>query len=240
MREASIAEWLVARLTHRERAEAIVGDLIEMRAEKGSAWFWLSISRIIFSLGWRSPVALAGAFWFMGQCFKYFTLLYYAFAFRHRVLPGSNRAITFAFAIDALIAFVAPYAAVRFGPKDLFTRVSLTFGVVITALLLFWWIPGVAIGGTAATLGIFAGGILSNRWRRALLAFLASLLGGVMAALLIMLSEYFWQVHAYGDTKVWTISWVPECLLAVLVIAIGLICSSVRKHVQLETADVYS
>jgi hypothetical protein len=50
MRNASVAEWILSRVTGPERAASIVGDLIESADSRGGVWFWSSVIRTAFSL----------------------------------------------------------------------------------------------------------------------------------------------------------------------------------------------
>ncbi len=45
----SSAEWILSRVMPADRAVAVVGDLAEEEAARGSLWFWRSIVRIAFS-----------------------------------------------------------------------------------------------------------------------------------------------------------------------------------------------
>jgi hypothetical protein len=63
----NLAESLLARLTTRTRAAAILGDLLELSATRGRLWFWTTYARTLLSLGWRTaPAAFVLAFASMG------------------------------------------------------------------------------------------------------------------------------------------------------------------------------
>jgi hypothetical protein len=51
MRNASLAEWTLARFMDRQRAASIVGDLEE--EQKGALWFCWSVMGVTFSVAWR-------------------------------------------------------------------------------------------------------------------------------------------------------------------------------------------
>jgi hypothetical protein len=61
MHKTSLPEWLLARLTDRDRAAAILGDLTEMAATRGRLWFVTAYARTLITLGWRTPVAVVAA-----------------------------------------------------------------------------------------------------------------------------------------------------------------------------------
>ena len=53
----NLSEALLARLTDPTRAAAIYGDLVELAASRGRAWFWLAYLRTLATLLWRTPTA---------------------------------------------------------------------------------------------------------------------------------------------------------------------------------------
>jgi hypothetical protein len=108
-----LAEWIVARFTTHERAGAIVGDLMELIPQRGFRWFWVSIARVVFSFAWRFPVAIIGAFFIAGICISSFGGPYQHFALPHRGFSRVDSVVRFMMWVDALLAFVAPYAALR-------------------------------------------------------------------------------------------------------------------------------
>src|SRR3981081_2060490 len=57
MHSSSIAEWIVARFTDKQRAVSMVADLVELEPQKGPLWFWLSLIRVVISLAWRRSLA---------------------------------------------------------------------------------------------------------------------------------------------------------------------------------------
>jgi hypothetical protein len=61
MRNALLAERIIACLLGRTKAAVIVGDLLESLGEQATFAFWLSITRIVLSLSWRPVVAFTAA-----------------------------------------------------------------------------------------------------------------------------------------------------------------------------------
>jgi hypothetical protein len=51
MRNARIAEWILALVTTEDRAAATVGDLMEL--SRGAAWFWAAVLATALSIAWR-------------------------------------------------------------------------------------------------------------------------------------------------------------------------------------------
>ncbi len=66
MPNASIAEWLLRRVTTQERAAAITGDLIEQNTKRASLLFWFSVAGIMLSLSARWLLAFIIA-WQVGN-----------------------------------------------------------------------------------------------------------------------------------------------------------------------------
>lgn len=74
----SMTERLLSLFAPADHAEAMAGDLIEEREQRGSAWFWLHVARTMLAL-WLSAVAdrplkvvmlaVTGAVLFLGPAF---------------------------------------------------------------------------------------------------------------------------------------------------------------------------
>lgn len=64
MHNISLAEWILALVTSRDRAASTAGDLAEEAATHGAAWFWSGVIRTAASLLWRevadNPARVAG------------------------------------------------------------------------------------------------------------------------------------------------------------------------------------
>jgi hypothetical protein len=58
MFRAKFAEYLLRSLVRRERAEEIVGDLMETYGSSATASFWFALLRVIARLGWWPMIAL--------------------------------------------------------------------------------------------------------------------------------------------------------------------------------------
>jgi hypothetical protein len=84
MHSASIAEWIVARFTSEKRAASIVGDLLELKPQKGPLWFWISLARVIVALGWRRPLASIAAFYAASWAFGGFQMAIWGIHAQHR------------------------------------------------------------------------------------------------------------------------------------------------------------
>jgi len=57
MRSTRVAEWMLSQLTTSERAEAVIGDLLEKVPARGALWFWWSVVTTAAALVWRDVAA---------------------------------------------------------------------------------------------------------------------------------------------------------------------------------------
>jgi len=57
MRSTRVAEWVLAQVTSRERAAAVIGDLLEKVPARGQLWFWWSVATTTVALVWRDVAA---------------------------------------------------------------------------------------------------------------------------------------------------------------------------------------
>lgn len=135
MRNALVAEWIIARLTDRNRAVAIIGDLLESVGEEKTFAFWLSVTGIVLSLSWRPIAGFVAAFF----C-NYFllTLSWHVYHPMGRISPAHDPShIPFFNAFGLLIEslwIIAPYALVRYGFRERFAQLAVnhdTFLVLV-------------------------------------------------------------------------------------------------------------
>jgi hypothetical protein len=140
----AIAESLLALLTGRERATAIYGDLTEMAATRSRIWFAAAYARTLLSLTWRIVVEL-----FVADIARQF--VFDLFHLYTRNTPTVWRTATGSFVdllnlfgpllacIMSTLWFALPFAAVRYGHRDRFVR--LTAVVTVGTTIAFLAIP---------------------------------------------------------------------------------------------------
>src|SRR5271168_2441253 len=128
MHNASVAEWIVARFTTRKRAASMVGDLLELQAQKGQLWFWLSLARVVLALAWRRQLAFVAAFMFgAGACSGLqVTESMGIAALGAGQLPWMNLFWVFLY----ILWFVAVYTVIRYGLRDRVAQLALALTVV--------------------------------------------------------------------------------------------------------------
>src|SRR5580693_1535270 len=61
MYKAHLAEWLLARVSTRQRASEIIGDVLEQPNQSATA-FWFTVMHIVVVLSWRWTLGLVAAF----------------------------------------------------------------------------------------------------------------------------------------------------------------------------------
>lgn len=119
MFRAKSAEYLLRGLVRRERAEEIVGDLMEIYGSSATASFWFALLRVIVRLGWRPMTSLFLAA--LVGLFSHFALTDHAarrFGFgSSKDLPLLFRSTWFA-CQSASLGALAAFAFFRYGFRD--------------------------------------------------------------------------------------------------------------------------
>ena len=64
MRSEQLAQRILSLVVSSDRAEAVVGDLVEATASRGPTWFWTSLARVVTASlcqdVWRAPLRFVG------------------------------------------------------------------------------------------------------------------------------------------------------------------------------------
>src|ERR1035441_5439486 len=140
MPKTILAEGLLARLTDPTRAAAIMGDLAEMAQTRGRGWFFAAYLRTLFSLTWRIVLALFVADigrQFIFELFHLYTSHTPA-TWRTSNAPHLlNSAGPLLACVMTTLWFVLPFAAVRYGVRDRFVRLTLAIALGTTVAFLF-------------------------------------------------------------------------------------------------------
>ena len=167
--KARLAEWLLTRVTTRQRASAITGDLLEQHPDADSLIFWLTVTRLFFALG--SRILLAPLFAVCSFAIPMVAFRLSADAWHHvphhfdpwmRVAAILMIASMFLWTVPAL-------ALVRFGRRDPVTIITFPLALLLTLSSTFAWLPFAFYSVIAIfTLSILAL-CLHRTWRRSLL-----------------------------------------------------------------------
>jgi len=181
MRKTPIAEWLLTLFAGRERAAAIMGDLEELAATRGSLWFWTAYARTLVTLGWRTPVAFLIAMVSMRFIFRAVVPLLEAHHITHFLEGGLfgvynlhvrliNWNLTLVMA--RFLIFALPFVAVRFGLRNRLTQ--LTCALLLIAVPVYSLRPWVMdLSGILIVTAIVAALIVPH-WRRPMIVLAAT------------------------------------------------------------------
>ena len=181
MRSASIAEWIIGRFTVKNRAASIVGDLVELKTQKGSLWFWLSVVGVVLSLTWRQLAAviaaLVAAYWVdIALNIAYSRS---PFASPHTPLLSPWEPVFWVLTIGCLLGWMALfYAVIRYGFSDELTQFTLVWTAITTAVCYGWRQPIVLTLCIILTVCTIAACIVWAKWRRAALTLFVSMFAG--------------------------------------------------------------
>jgi hypothetical protein len=171
MPNTSPAESFLALFAGHDRAAAIMGDLTEMAATRGRLWFFAAYTRTLVALTWRIVLAL-----FVADIGR--QTIFDLFHFYLRVTPADwrnshgywldllNSSGPLLACIMSTLWFALPFAAVRYGVRDRFVR--LTFAVAVGTTLAFLCIPWASFVCAVATLVLAAAAFTSRTWRKPL------------------------------------------------------------------------
>jgi hypothetical protein len=154
------AEWLLSRITTRDRAAAILGDLTELSATRGSLWFWTAYARTLAVLSWRVVVAVVLAmslYQFLGN-----TLFH---AHMRQAPPGQHLPMLLIFWFEPRFPwFVLPFAVMLYGLRDRF--VHLTAIAALGTTIAFLFLPRFSFEGVVIALTLIALVLLFSSWWR--------------------------------------------------------------------------
>jgi hypothetical protein len=156
MRSVAIAEWIVSRFTSAQEAGAVIGDLEELRPQKGVLWFWASLAGFLFLLCWRRLLALLAAFWLSDHFFQVAVL-----GTKSHSHPRNVPVLLFLVlaAVCYFLWMTCIYAVIRYGLRDKMTQQSLLWCGIVSAIFVSWEHPAIvffimALGGLQVVLSM--------------------------------------------------------------------------------------
>jgi hypothetical protein len=220
MHSVSTAEWIVARFAGKKQAASIVGDLLEVKPQKGTYWFWFSLAGVVLSLAWRRPVAFVAAICtFFAACGGSFLLQSLHLRFMVPDYPWRN-VWGVLFLVSNGLWLTLVYAAIRFGVRDRVTQISLALAPLTTAGLYFWSRPAILLASITLIACVVAASILRSERRRAALVLLVVLMAGCGVFLLTdgvaTLYRHFMYPGLAGDSEMQRhpgLLWIEFCML---------------------------
>jgi hypothetical protein len=237
MHSSSIAEWIVARFTDKQRAASIMGDLLELEPRKGRLWLLLSLFRVVISVAWRRSLAFIVApyvgLWMLGRLAAALQNSY----LRHAPpgtwgVPGNLSLLPIA---GAFLWMMLLYTAIRYGVRDRLTQLVLALAGMITAVVYGWGQPIVLAVCMALGVCVVAVSAIGRKYRRAVMVLLVAWLTGFGNWMLAMFLAFKYQHHIHpallGDREMSehpSIGWVSLGLLMMTGWMITTTCS--RMH----------
>ncbi len=202
----AFAEWVVRRWTSQRRAASIVGDLVELRPQKGSLWFWMALAGAVLRLAWRPILATVAGFYAGAYALSFFQMAIWGIRVQHH---PAGYAWTPVFSVfnggGAIVCLVLVYAAIRYGVRDRLTQLAVVLAGLCTPIAYLWWKPVVLITCIALIAGVLAASLLDRAWRRAasILAVVtaAGCAGGLLALYLASQYQRFVYAGPWGDKE---------------------------------------
>jgi hypothetical protein len=248
MRSASLAEWILRCCTSRSRAASIVGDLVELRPQKGLFWFWISLAGAVMRLLWRPALALVAAFYASNWVFSIFqTTLWGAHSLHHIPvsinIPGTNHAVPAEILFRILVGageslwLILVYSALRHSTLDPSTQLAAALTAATTALVFLWWQILALVGLLLFLVVVLSVFLLSRIRRNALVTVLASVLvsssGFMLSLLLATVWQEFLKPRPWGGQDMDqhpSVLWVAFCLMLSAAWVTTATYSALRNH----------
>lgn len=186
MRSALVAEWLLSRFTSSKRAASVVGDLVELKPQKGAVWFWLSIARVLVSLSWRRVAALIAAFYVGAWAYRSFEGAIIGINTRHRPPEMWVNFFLALSALGALLLMTFTYAAIRYGLRDRVTQLAMIWAGLVAATIVCWWQPVVLVACIGLSVCMAVHSSVRTEDRKATLVLIVTVVAGFASYLLAL------------------------------------------------------
>lgn len=237
MRSASIAEWMIGRFVAKKRAASIVGDLVELKPQKGALWFWFALAVVMVSVSWRKIVGFIAAFYVGAWSLQRFVMAVFGVNAQHRPegYPWAQALTSALIWVGAMVWGVLVYVAIRCGPRDRVTQLAGAWAVLITVAIFYWWQPVILFMCLALSLGVISFSIAKTENRRSTLVLIVTLMVGFVSYVIAAYvgSRYQRFVHSgpWGDKEVRehpSFGWVVFGLLLLVTWVTTTACS--RMH----------
>jgi hypothetical protein len=138
MLSATLAQWLLARISTPDRASAVVGDLLEQHIS--TVRFWLTVIRVGFALTWRWILAIG----LSAASFFVFLLPYSVIVQPRRDFSHPQSWMTWAmylFGAATCIGTSTAVAASLYGMRDQLTKMCATVWILVVASAFAVWLP---------------------------------------------------------------------------------------------------
>jgi len=146
MLSSSHAEWVLARFVGQEQSATLIGDLLEQRTERGAWWFWRSFSRLLLAVAWRPVVGFVAAVVMSATAYN---------ALMTRIMGMWVTTAVQTTMLAAMAAwFIAVYAGVRYGLRDVLSHVAGVAATLFTISVVLWPYPMALQSAAAVALSV--------------------------------------------------------------------------------------
>ena len=142
MDKARVAERFLWAVVSRDRARAMVGDLLEEHADGGSVRFWKAVAELFVAFAWR-PVFASFLAIMVSFCFPFYLFVQGS---RH-LFFGQIHSPTLLLQAAQYVHLCGPlwtlavFALVRFGVRNRLWWVSALFALIATGKVYTFWVP---------------------------------------------------------------------------------------------------
>jgi hypothetical protein len=186
-RSSHFLENTLARFTTRERASAMLGDLLEMSESHSTSWFYVSFMRLLAATAWPRTIAWFGSY-LVGCVFLYLAgNLWPQWRHTPHALPSlsvfSDSVGLLSILLVLPLSFSATYLACRYGVRDRMTQLAVTLAAVSILPFLLIPFPFLLLISGAFVLTLMLAALFTSTSRRALVILATS---SISAGLLMM------------------------------------------------------
>ncbi|HTH53919.1 MAG TPA: hypothetical protein VL495_08220 [Edaphobacter sp.] len=218
MHSSRLAEWMVRRFTSPAKAATLVGDLEELRPQKGSLWFWSSLAMFVARLCWRWLVALIVVSYLATRIFGELTFVVARAIARHRPQPSWMTVLLAALEIDAFLWITSIFAAIRYGIRDRGAQLAFLWAGLVMAVVVSWsQLPAFLFSiGLCGVLMVVSIKNQENRRRMCVLAvtveigFVSYLIVTLFEVVLFRISDFHGILGIQGNSNIfWFASLLP-------------------------------
>jgi hypothetical protein len=227
MREASIAEWIMRRLTSKERASSIVGDLLETGHLKGSFRFWLAVAGVVLSLAWRPLLAFIAALYAWDWTLRGYMMTSLGIRAVYRPSAGWELLLDVLGTVGSYLWLAAVYMVIRYGVFDRFVQITLASAILVGANICYWWQPMALAMSLAVAVPVFWFSIRSGEQRRSVFA-LPVLLIAAQSSGLAFHVHVAWR-HTFSEK--WPEHWMALGKIILTVWITTVTCSALHRWV---------
>jgi hypothetical protein len=194
MREVRIAEFLLCRVMSRERAAALVGDLIESPEHQHVMRFWRCIAGVLFRYGWRSALGLIAGFFVTMRVSSALQMAIFGVHTQHRPdYPWDQFLLVPIGLVGMMLAGNFAYSSVKYGVRDRCGQACFGVFAIAAAVTYLWWMPAVVWGSASCMAVAFLAALLHRDGRRLAVVLSVDTVTAVAAYLLALFAATRYQ-----------------------------------------------